>query len=66
MTDCAKWLQHYLRTANSAVLVDTVRAKARALGFTRGQLKLARDELEIITLSASGVGGSYSWRWKLP
>ena len=46
MTDCAIWLQEYLK--GGALPCETVRDAAYAAGFSKRELQVARAELGVI------------------
>ena len=61
--NCENWLKAYL--TGGPVQWEMVRAAARTEGFTKGDLTLARRNLNVVSRRLK-VDGEESWTWELP
>ena len=63
---CRTWLKKYLADEGGFVLCDTVREEAKKMGFSRRDLKAAREYLGVKTFHQfDEYGATDNWFWCL-
>lgn len=62
--DCQSWLENLL-TENECVLCEHVRQQAKEQGFSKKQLKEAREALGVKTFHQFDEGPTENWFWYL-
>lgn len=63
---CQEWLKKYLTDEGGFVLCDRVREEAKKMGFSRRDLKAARECLGVKTFHQfDECGATDNWFWRL-
>ena len=64
--NCQEWLMSFL-AERKEVLVDVIKAEAKAAGYTKKELKAAKKALRVKTVNDwEPTFGTSAWWWKLP